>query len=78
MMWGPLCGRTVCTVLNVALPGDKMRTVRTFPNFNAKTNPETPVLGCEKTETEFKIPQPPNTTLKPLIIFLMFVVYLGW
>ena len=35
-----------------------------FAYFNAKTNPETktPVLGHEKTETKFKIPQPPNTT----------------
>ena len=37
-------------------PGDKMRIARTFPifaYFNAKTNPETetPVLGCDETET---------------------------
>ena len=33
--------------------------------FSAKTDheTETEVLGCEKTETEFKIPQPPNTTM---------------
>ena len=46
-------------------PSDKMRVVRNFPFFrisifNAKTNPETPILGREKTKTEFKIPQPPN------------------
>ena len=46
-------------------PGDKMRIVWTFQifvYFSAKTNPETEVLGCEKTETAFKIPQPPNTS----------------
>ena len=47
-------------------PGDKMRIARTFlifVYFSAKTDPETEteVLGREKTETEFKIPQPPNT-----------------
>ena len=45
-------------------PGDKMRIVRTFSifvYFSAKTDPE--VLGRAKTETEFKIPQPPNTTM---------------
>ena len=45
-------------------PGDKMWIMRTFPifvYFTAKTDPETEVLGCAKTETEFKIPQPPNT-----------------
>ena len=44
-----------------------MRIVQTFSifvYFRAKTDPETEVLGREKTETktEFKIPQPPNTT----------------
>ena len=46
-------------------PGDKMRIARTFPifvYFSAKTDTETEVLGRAKTETEFKIPQPPNTT----------------
>ena len=46
--------------------GDKMRIVRTFPifaYFNTKTDPETEVLGREKTETEVKIPQPPNTKI---------------
>ena len=47
-------------------PGDKMRIAWTFllfAYFSAKTNPETEtlVLGHEKTETEFKIPQLPNT-----------------
>ena len=45
-------------------PGDKMWITRTFPifvYFSAKTDPETEVLGHVKTETEFKIPQPPNT-----------------
>ena len=49
-------------------PGDKMQIARTFPifvYFSAKTYPQTKteVLGREKTETEteFKIPQPPNT-----------------
>ena len=46
--------------------GDEMRIGRTFPifvYFNAKTDPVTEVLGHAKTETEteFKIPQPPNT-----------------
>ena len=37
--------------------------LRIFSHFNAKTNPETSVLGREitETDTEFKIPQPPNT-----------------
>ena len=38
-------------------------TLRKFSvHFKAKTDPkpETLVLGQEKTETEFKIPQPPN------------------
>ena len=43
-------------------------TLRIFTYFSAKTNPETEtsVLGCGKTETntEFKIPQPPNTSEK--------------
>ena len=48
-------------------PGHKMRIVGTFlifVYFSAKTDPETEteVLGRAKTETEFKIPQPPNTT----------------
>ena len=45
--------------------GDKMRIAWTFPifvYFSAKTDTETEVLGRAKTETEFKIPQPPNTT----------------
>ena len=47
-------------------PGDKVRITHTFPifvYFSAKTDPETEtkVLGREKTETELKIPQPPNT-----------------
>ena len=45
-------------------PGDKMRIAWTFPifvYFSAKTDPETEVLGREKTETEFKIPQQPKT-----------------
>ena len=41
------------------------RTLRIFTYFSAKTNPETKtsVLGREitETDTEFKIPQPPNT-----------------
>ena len=44
--------------------GNKMRIAWTFPifvYFSVKTDPETEVLGREKTETEFKIPQPPNT-----------------
>ena len=46
-------------------PGDKMRIAQTFPifvYFSAKTDPETEVLGHAKTETEFKIPQLPNTS----------------
>ena len=48
-------------------PGDKMWITWTFPifqYFSAKTDPETEteVLGRAKTETEFKIPQPPNTS----------------
>ena len=41
-----------------------MRTFPIFLYFSAKTDPETETeaLGHEKTETEFKIPQPPNTT----------------
>ena len=57
-MWTHVCG-----------PGDKMRIARTlkiFVYFSAKINLETEtlVLGREKTKTEtkFKIPQPPNTT----------------
>ena len=46
--------------------GDKMWIAWTFPiftYFSAKTNPETEtsVLGHEKTENKFKIPQPRNT-----------------
>ena len=47
-------------------PGDIMWIARNFPifaYFNAKTNPETEVLGREKTETEVKIPQQPNTKI---------------
>ena len=56
-------------------PGDKMQIAQTFPifaYFSAKTNPknEASVLGREKTETEFKIPQPPNTT-KQLVFCVM-------
>ena len=36
------------------------QTFLNFAYFNAKTNPS--VLGREKTETAFKIPQPPNTS----------------
>ena len=46
--------------------GDKMRIARTFPifvYFSADPETETEVLGHAKTETEFKIPQLPNTTL---------------
>ena len=46
--------------------GNKMRNVLTFRIFvyiSAKTDPETEVIGLEKTETKFKIPQPPNTNL---------------
>ena len=41
------------------------RTFQIFVYFSAKTDPdtETEVLGREKTETEFKIPQLPK--LKP-------------
>ena len=45
-------------------PGDKMRIALTFlifVCFSAKTDLETEVLVREKIETEFKIPQPPNT-----------------
>ena len=49
-------------------PGDKMLiawTFRIFVYFSAKTDPETEteVLGREKTETEVKIPQQPNTKI---------------
>ena len=45
-------------------PGDKMWITQVFQivvYFSAKTDPETEVLEREKTETEFKIPQSPNT-----------------
>ena len=47
--------------------GFKMQIAWTFPifvYFSTKTHPETAteVLGGEKTETEFKIPQLPNTS----------------
>ena len=45
---------------------DKMRITQTFPifeYFSADPETETEVLGHVKTETEFKIPQLPNTTL---------------
>ena len=52
--------------------GDKLRIAQTFQifvYFSAKTNPETKtsVIGCEKTETEFKIPQLPNTIIFKII-----------
>ena len=46
--------------------GYKIRIALTFlisVYFSAITDPETEVSGVEKTETEFKIPQPPNTRL---------------
>ena len=48
-------------------PGDKMQIVRTFwffCVFQCQNRSETEVLGREKTETEFNIPQPPNTITK--------------
>ena len=41
-----------------------MRIAQTFPIFvYFSADPKTEGLGCKKTETEFKIPQPPNTNL---------------
>ena len=53
-----------------------MRIALTFPNFayfNGKTNPETPVLGLEKTKTETKIPQLLNANSSNEFITCLFV-----
>ena len=50
-----------------------MRTQWICTYFSAKTNPETSVFDCEKTEidTELKIPQPPNTSTSVTVVIVL-------